>query len=156
MGSFGFLTSISSKYSIRSRVFWSFYNKNGWCVQSGRRPCPLCSSFRLPLVAFRGGVWSRHHLLHGGAARVGIHGMKELWRQFFSSPLFSLLHLKRCVGLAKLQSGPHSSNCIEFDLFLLQFHSLVFDFFLSNLIFILLIPIYFAFNLFLIGFYFSI
>jgi hypothetical protein len=39
-----------------------------------------------------------------------------------------------------------------------QFHPLEFDFyvFLSNLILILLILIYFSFNLFLIGFYFLI
>ena len=56
-----------------------------------------------------------------------------------------------CVGLEKLQSGPQSFNCIECDLYFFQFYQLTFDFlciFLPNLIFILLIPIYFAFNLF--------
>jgi hypothetical protein len=76
------------------------------------------------------------------------------WRSFGdnSTPplLFYLLHLKRHDGLAKLKSGPQSFNYIEFDLFIFNFihWHLIFYVFLSNLILILLIHIYFAFNLF--------
>jgi hypothetical protein len=38
--------------------------------------------------------------------------------KIFLPPTFSLLHLKRCVGFAKLQSGHLYFNCIEFDLFI--------------------------------------
>ena len=77
----------------------------------------------------------------------------------FSSPhLFSFIHLNRRAGLIKLQSGPQSFNYIELELFVFQFYPSTFYFlyFLSNLILILLILIYFAFNLFLIRFYFFI
>jgi len=47
---------------------------------------------------------------------------------FFHFSLFSSFHLKRCVDLVKLQNGPQSFNCIEFDLVVFQFHSLTFDF----------------------------
>jgi hypothetical protein len=43
---------------------------------------------------------------------------------FSSSSLFSLLHLKRCTGLAKLQNIPQSFNCIEFNLFVFSISSL--------------------------------
>jgi hypothetical protein len=72
-----------------------------------------------------------------------------------SPPLFSPLHLKRYAGLVKLQSSPQSFNCIKKKFNFIPWN-LIFYVFLSNLILILLILIYFSFNLFLIGFYFLI
>jgi hypothetical protein len=40
---------------------------------------------------------------------------------FILPSLFSLLHLKKYVGLAKLQSDLQSFNCIEFDLLFFNF-----------------------------------
>jgi hypothetical protein len=94
-------------------------------------------------------IWPATRSLDRVDHRVGFKTMPSI---IFLLPFFfSLLHLKMCVGLAKLQGDPQSFNCIEFDLVVFQFHQLTFDFlwfFLSNLIIILLIPIYFAFNIF--------
>jgi hypothetical protein len=61
--------------------------------------------------------------------RVDIHGMERLRRQSFFSPLFYLVSAsKRCVDLVKIQTGPQSSNYIEFDLLFFLILSLTFDF----------------------------
>jgi len=75
--------------------------------------------------------------------------MTKLQQQLPS--IFTLLRLKKCVGLKKLKSDLQSCNFIKINLVVFQFHPLTFDFlcfFLSNLILILLIHIYFAFNFF--------
>jgi hypothetical protein len=71
---------------------------------------------------------------------------------FSPSSLFSLLHLKRCTGLAKLQNIPQSFNCIEFNLFIflissLNIYLLCFFYQIWSLFF------WFLFILFLILFY---
>jgi hypothetical protein len=75
----------------------------------GRRLRPLTrcvtppGSRWLPLMtAFK----AARHSLYGGLACINCKGTVELRQQFFSSPIFSLFHLKRCVVLAKLQNGP--------------------------------------------------
>jgi hypothetical protein len=73
---------------------------------------------------------------------------------FGVSSHFSPLHLKMWTDLAKLQSDPQLFNCFEFNLFVFQLRPLTFDFlcfFLSNLIFIFFISIYFVFNFFLLN-----
>jgi len=59
---------------------------------------------------------------------------------FSPPPVFSLLHLKMCVGFAKLQNDPRFVNCIEFDLVFFNFISCIwfFMFFLSYLLLIFL------------------
>ena len=39
--------------------------------------------------------------------------------------LFSLLHLKMCVGFVKLQNNPQFVNCIEFDLVFFSILSII-------------------------------
>jgi len=55
---------------------------------------------------------------HGGPAHVIIRGAAEFKQKIFFTPFFSLLYLKRCDNLAKLQNGSQFSNCIESDLFI--------------------------------------
>jgi hypothetical protein len=126
---------------------------------SRRRPYPLggaCGTSQWLLIAFHNDIWiitppsiqwanTRWPPWHGGA----------LVTIFILPHLFSLLHLKRCAGLARLQSGAQSFNCIEFNLFIFQFYPLTINFlcfFLSNLI-LILIPNYLLL-IFFIGFYF--
>jgi hypothetical protein len=71
---------------------------------------------------------------------------------FFRPLLFSLIHLKRYVGLAKWSSIIYLYRILFiFYLLVSSLNIWFFYVFLSNLIFILLIPIYF-FNLFLLDF----
>jgi hypothetical protein len=73
---------------------------------------------------------------------------------FLIPSLFSLLHLKRYIGLAKLLSGPQSFNCIEFDLFVFNFIPCHLNFFFIKFNPLCLIPFYFAFIFFILNFIF--
>jgi len=111
---------------------------------------------RWPLLAFHSGVRSiaPSFMSQGTLASIARRSSND---NFSPSSLFSFLHLKRCTGLAKLQNIPQSFNCIEFNLFVFSISSLdiyLLCFFLSNLIVILFISIYFVFNLFLLDFSF--
>jgi len=66
--------------------------------------------------------------LHYKLVRASHGAHQSSGNNFFHFSLFSSFHLKRCVDLVKLQNGPQSFNCIEFDLVVFQFHSLTFDF----------------------------
>jgi hypothetical protein len=121
---------------------------------SRRRPCPLggaCGTPQWLLIAFHNGNRSiTPPSIQWADVRWPPWHERALVTIFLLPHLFSLLHLKRCTGLAKLQSGHQSFNCIEFNLFIFQFYPLKIDFlcfFLSNLI-LILIPNYFAFNIF--------
>jgi len=109
-----------------------------------------------PLLAFHSGVRSiaPPFMSEGTLTSIARRSSND---NFSPSSLFSLLHLKRCTGLTKLQNIPQSFNCIEFNLFIFSISSLniyLLCFFLSNLIVILLISIYFVFNPFLLDFIF--
>jgi hypothetical protein len=121
---------------------------------SRRRPCPFggaCGTPQWLLIAFHNGNRSiTPPSIQWADVRWPPWHERALVIIFLLPYLFSLLHLKRCTGLAKLQSGHQSFNCIEFNLFIFQFYPLKIDFlcfFLSNLI-LILIPNYFAFNIF--------
>ena len=73
---------------------------------------------------------------------------------FLIPSLFSLLHLKRYIGLVKLMSGPQSFNCIEFDLFVFNFIPCHLNFFFIKFNPLCLIPFYFAFIFFILNFIF--
>ena len=116
---------------------------------SRRRPCPLggaCGTPQWLLIAFHNGNRSiTPPSIQWADVRWPPWHERALVTIFLLPHLFSLLHLKRCTGLAKLQSGHQSFNCIEFNLFIFQFYPLKIDFlcfFLSNLI-LILIPNYF-------------
>jgi hypothetical protein len=121
----------------------------GWLVQ------------RLLVVVGSFSRWrSKHHATLYMVGRCMLASMKRRSScdNFSCSPFFFYLSStsKGMIALQGCKSSPQSFNCIEFDLFVFQFHSLTFYFFvfLSNLIIILLISIYFAFNLFLLDFIF--
>jgi hypothetical protein len=104
-----------------------------------------CGTSRWPLLAFRSSI--RSIVTSFISQRMLASITQRSSDDKFSPPsLFSLLHLKRCTGLAKLQSISQSFNCIEFDLFVFLISSFdiwIFMFFLSNLIVIVLISIEF-------------
>jgi hypothetical protein len=116
----------------------------------GRRHCLLggiCSASQSPLIAFQGGVLSitPPSTQWVDACPPSLHDEVSMII-FLLLPLFSLLHLKRCASLAKLQTDPQSLNCIKLNLFIFQFHLFAFNFFmflLSSLILIVLISNFF-------------
>jgi len=74
-----------------------------------------CDVSRWPLLTFHSGVRSIVPLFM--SQRMFSVARKSSNGNFSIHSLFSLLHLKRCTGLAKLQNIPQSFNCIEFDFF---------------------------------------
>ena len=75
-----------------------------------------CGTSRWPLLAFRSSI--RSIVTSFISQRMLASITQRSSDDKFSPPsLFSLLHLKRCTGLAKLQSISQSFNYIEFDLF---------------------------------------
>jgi len=74
------------------------------------------------LVAFHGGIQNITPPSTRWAGVCWPPWHREVLTIIFLLPhLFSLLHLKMCVGLEKLQSGPQSFNCIECDLYFFNF-----------------------------------
>jgi hypothetical protein len=128
---------------------------------SRRRPCPLggaCGTPQWLLIAFHNGNRSiTPPSIQWADVRWPPWHERALVIIFLLPYLFSLLHLKRCTGLAKLQSGHQSFNCIEFNLFIFQFYPLKIDFLCffyqiwSSFWFLIILLL-----IFFIGFYFSI
>jgi hypothetical protein len=75
---------------------------------------------------------------------------------FLIPSLFSLLHLKKYIGLVKLLSGPQFFNCIEFDLFVFNFIPCHLIFFFYQIQSSLFDSFLFCFYFFHIEFYFLI
>jgi len=114
-----------------SRVFWSFDKKNNWLAGAGGRSLHLlggpCSTSRWLLVL---GWRPQHHVI---LYTVGWHVLTFVaQRNFddnFSPHVFSLSSTsKRLWWLCKIAKWSSIFNCIEFDLFVFQFHLLTFDF----------------------------
>jgi hypothetical protein len=109
-----------------------------------------CGVSRWPLLAFHSSVRSITPPFMSQRMLASI--ARKSSNDNFSTPFFSLFHLKRCIGLANLQNVPQSFNCIEFDLFVFSISSLTLDFLrFFNQIWSLFF--WFLFILFLIFFY---
>jgi len=111
-----------------SRVFWPLYNFFKKIVGVCRAHFNKWEA----LAPFRRRVWCllvtigslpRWHPKHRATSTWWGDACWSLWHGethaiiFLLPSLFSLLHLRKGIGLAKLQSDLQSFNCIEFDFF---------------------------------------